>query len=352
MKSKHKGLILLLLVIVASGVYGVFKNNQAPHVQIKGYIGGEKIGLIEDEQVKKILNKKYAMDFDYQKAGSYDMIRANHTEQDYLWPSSQTALDLYEKTYGKPKQNEIIFNTPIVIYSRKAVADSLINSGYVKQDNGIYYMDMAKFLPVLENSTKWRDIGVDLYDTVVVHTTNPSKSNSGNMFSGLLANMLAGGSVVTEQNMQSVIPKLKAITSRLGFTESSSSDLFSQFLKLGVGARPLVAGYESQLIEFANTNPQDYNQIKDDVVMIYPVPTVWSSHVFIALTDNGRRVIPAMMDEEIQQIAWEKHGFRTGVNTARANTDSLPVYGVAPVIKDIIQMPSSNVMLNIINALE
>ena len=78
--------------------------------------------------------------------------------------------------------------------------------------------------------------------------------------------------------------------------------MFSQFLKLGVSARPLVAGYESQLIEFANTNPDDYNAIKDDVVMIYPVPTVWSSHVYIALSDNGRRVVEAMMDSEIQKI--------------------------------------------------
>ncbi len=352
MKAKYKGLILLVVIIAASALYSMFISGKPERVHVNGFIGGEKIGLMEDEKVKDILSKKYGIDFDYQKAGSYDMIRTDHTGRDYLWPSSQTALDLYEKTYGKAKQSEIIFNTPIVLYSRRMVADSLIKSGYVTQSDGVYYMDMANFLPVLENSTKWRDIGVDLYDTVVVHTTNPSKSNSGNMFAGLIANMLAGGTVVNESNVLSVIPRLEAITSRLGFTESSSADLFSQFLKLGVGARPLVAGYESQLIEFANTNPKDYAQIKDDVVMIVPVPTVWSSHVYIALNENGRRVIPAMMDEEIQKIAWEKHGFRTGVNTAHADTSGLPVKGVAPVIKDIIQMPSSSVMLKIINALE
>ena len=42
--------------------------------------------------------------------------------------------------------------------------------------------------------------------------------------------------------------------------------------------------------------------------MLYPVPTVWSAHPYIALNENGARAIDALMDEEIQQIAWEKHG--------------------------------------------
>lgn len=349
MKTRYKGLILLLVVIIISSAYSLYKSNKQEEVFIKGYIGGEKIGLVEDEQVKKILDKKYSIKLDYRKAGSYDMIRAEHTGFDYLWPSSQTALDLYDKTYGKPKQSEIIFNTPIVIYSRKMVVEPLIKGGYVYQKDGVYYMDMEKFMPVLENVTKWKDIGVNLYDTVVVHTTNPAKSNSGNMFTGLLANMLNGGSVVQDSEVDSIIPRLKTIIGRLGFTESSSADLFSQFLKLGVSARPLVAGYESQLIEFANTNPDDYNAIKDDVVMIYPVPTVWSSHVYIALSDNGRRVISAMMDSEIQKIAWEGHGFRTGVVS---DTSKIKVSGVAESLSGIIQMPSSSVMLKIIKALE
>ncbi len=37
--------------------------------------------------------------------------------------------------------------------------------------------------------------------------------------------------------------------------ESSSSDLFDQFLKTGMGAKPLIAGYENQLLEFAVEKP-------------------------------------------------------------------------------------------------
>ena len=69
--------------------------------------------------------------------------------------------------------------------------------------------------------------------------------------------------------------------------ESSSSDLFDQFLKTGMGAKPLIAGYENQLLEFAVENPDTWEQIKGDIVIMYPTPTVWSSHVYIALDEAG-----------------------------------------------------------------
>ena len=351
MKARNIGLILLVAVILAVGGYSLYTGSLKPEVTVTGYIGGEKIGMVDDPEVIKLLKDRYALTLDYQKAGSLDMIRLPHEGRDYLWPSSQTALSLYEKTFGKPSRSEIIFNTPIVLYTRRMVADALIQQGYVTQQSGVYFMDMVKFLPVLEEDTKWTDLGLQLYGRVVIATTDPTKSNSGNMFAGLLANMINGGEVVTEATEPLVTQRLTAIFRRLGYMETSSADIFSQFLKIGVGAKPLVAGYESQLLEFAHTNPRDYAQIKDDVVMIYPVPTVWSSHVYIALSQQGKGVVDALMDPDIQRMAWEKHGFRTGVNSANVDVSRIGVPGVAPVINSIIPMPDSQVMSRLIDAL-
>ena len=90
--------------------------------------------------------------------------------------------------------------------------------------------------------------------------------------------------------------------------ESSSSDLFDQFLKTGMGAKPLIAGYENQLLEFAVENPNTWEQIKGDIVMMYPTPTVWSSHVYIALDEAGTAGIDALLDEDIQRLAWKNTG--------------------------------------------
>jgi hypothetical protein len=351
-KTKYFGLLLLVLVIVVAGVYSWFQGKEARQMDITGYIGGEKIGLVDDPAVKKILFDKKKLTLNYQKAGSLDMIRLDHTGRDYLWPSSQTALDLYEKTYGKPPRSEIVFNTPIVLYTRQMVAEALMKAGYITEKDGVHFLDMKAFLPVLENGERWENLGLPLYGSVLVSTTNPTKSNSGNMFAGLLANMINEGNVVTADRTDAVIPRLKALIERLGYMETSSADIFSQFLKTGVGARPLVAGYESQLLEFAHTNPKDYQQIKDDVVLLYPVPTVWSSHVYIALSEKGKIGLEALLSPEIQALAWEKHGFRTGINAANMDVSHTAVPGIAPVISQIIQMPDSQVMEKLIQSLE
>ncbi len=352
MKTKHWGLLLLVLVMVVTGVYSWLQGREAQQVDITGYIGGEKIGLVDDPEVKKLLMDKKKLTLNYQKAGSLAMIRLDHTGRDYLWPSSQTALELYEKSFGKPPQSEIVFNTPIVLYTRQMVADALIKGGYVTQKDGVHFLDMKAFLPVLEKGEPWESLGLPLYGSVLVSTTNPTKSNSGNMFAGLLANMINDGNVVTLDRVDAVIPRLKALIERLGYMETSSADIFSQFLKTGVGARPLVAGYESQLLEFAHTNPKDFQQIKDDIVLLYPVPTVWSSHVYIALSDKGKVGLEALLAPEIQALAWQKHGFRTGINAANMDVSSITVPGIAPVISQIIQMPDSQVMEKLIQSLE
>ena len=54
MKAKWIG--LLLLIVVALGAVGYVWFSQSTQVtEITGYVGGEKIGLLEDEQVQKIL---------------------------------------------------------------------------------------------------------------------------------------------------------------------------------------------------------------------------------------------------------------------------------------------------------
>ena len=181
-------------------------------------------------------------------------------------------------------------------------------------------------------------------------TTDPTKSNSGNMFAGLLANTLCGG-VADESNLAEILPRLQNIFQKLGYMESSSSDLFDQFLKTGMGAKPLIAGYENQLLEFAVENPDTWEQIKGDIVMMYPTPTVWSSHVYIALDGAGTAGIDALLDEDIQRLAWEKHGFRTGVYDTPTDAAHFGVSGIAEELTQVAPMPDANTMDRIIKAL-
>ena len=125
MKTKLIGLGILAAVIIAAVAYVFISNNQAV-TEINGYVGGEKIGLLEDEEVQDILRDRYKLVIDYAKAGSIDMITADATERDFLFPSNQTALELYKQINGDPVKSEIILNTPIVLYTRSAVAQALV----------------------------------------------------------------------------------------------------------------------------------------------------------------------------------------------------------------------------------
>ena len=351
MKSRALGIILLAVVILASGGYYLY-SSQSRVTVLDGYLGGEKIGLFEDEEAAEILRREYHLEFQYSRAGSLDMVTADQTGMDYLFPSSQTALAYYEDEKGQPVQDEIIFNTPIVLYTHQLVLDALMREGIVEEEEGVYYADMVKLTDLIMADTSWADLGVpELYGKVSVDTTDPAKSNSGNMFAALLANVLNGGETVDETTVENVIPKLQEIFVRLGYMETSSSDLFNQFLRMGVGAKPMIAGYESQLLEFAVENPEDYEQMKDDLVMIYPSPTVWSTHVYIALDEAGRAGAEALLDRDIQKLAWEKHGFRTSTYGAASQSFEGIIEEMAPEVTRVMQVPDYPAMRRIIDSL-
>lgn len=111
MKAKWIG--LLLLIVVALGAVGYVWFSQTTQVtEITGYVGGEKIGLLEDEQVQKILKDKYRLSLDYNRAGSIEMVTTlDRAGQDFLFPSNQTALELFEGEEGSPEKSQIVFNT-------------------------------------------------------------------------------------------------------------------------------------------------------------------------------------------------------------------------------------------------
>ena len=189
----------------------------------------------------------------------------------------------------------------------------------------------------------------ELYGTVSVDTTDPARSNSGNMFAALLADVLNGGQTLSPEKVDEILPQLQAIFGKLGYMETSSSDLFDQFLRMGVGATPIAAGYESQIIEYAMLHPDEYEAVRDDIVVLYPAPTVWSAHVLIALDDAGKTLIRGLQDEEVQKLAWEKHGFRTG--NYEISDKELGVPGIADNITQVAQVPSYDVMRRIIDGL-
>jgi hypothetical protein len=368
--SKRLGLVILVVVVAAvaglqltrgkSGVApagpsgGFFGGSPArAAVTVKGSIGSEKSRLLDDPAVQKLLREKYGLAVDYSRVGSIEMVQRDPAGQDFLWPSNPVALEMFRERRKGSLKSQVIFNSPIVLYSWDAVTEALIKQGIVQRIGDAYYLvQFPKLIQFIQSGKKWEEIGLpDLYGKVTIVSTDPTRSSSGNLFAGLLANLINDGDVLDDAHAGAVIPKVKQFFDRLGYLEPGSDDLFRAYLSKGMGDKPLIVGYEAQLIEFSIENQAQIELLKEKIRTLYPRPTVWSSHPLIALTPNGEKLMAALQDPALQKIAWERHGFRSGLMGVQNDPKVLQVTGVPETISNVMPLPTPKVMERIVKTL-
>ena len=354
-------LVFVAAVVLAVGYYllgpsdegggdpiaGLLVGDRPDDVRAMGFIGGEKRHFLANADVQEILADRYGVTLDARRAGSLDMVTdpaLTGQDPDFYWPSSQVALELARSNGLVPAQTEIVFNSPIVLYSWTPVADALEARELARpltDRRAAFAVDTRALLDLVLHGEVWSSLGLNqLYGSVMVTSTDPTRSNSGNQFASLMTVVLADGDAGGAA-MDEAVAQVAGIYRRMGYTEGSSSTLFEQYLRQGMGAFPLVAGYESQLIEFAAADPELWASLEGREirpVVLYPEPTVFSSHILLAMNDGGRTVIEALSDQEVQDLAWSQHGFRSGF--APSNDPSiLPVAGIPETVGMIVPMP-------------
>ncbi|MCI5150904.1 MAG: hypothetical protein D3916_16225 [Candidatus Electrothrix sp. MAN1_4] len=358
--QKFLGIIILLVVAgvaafflggkkhleEAGGLVPSIGTKQAK-ITVTGKAGSEKIAFLQSKKMQEIF-EDHGLQVNARKAGSVEMVRET-SGQDFLWPASQVNVEFFTSSGGRSLASENIFNSPIVLYSWDIVTEALVQNGIVQHKEGVnYIVDLPKLLTLITNHTSWKDIGLDkLYGKMIIRTTDPTKSNSGNMFAALVANTLNNGEVVTAGTIDSVLPEVKKLYARLGHMEHSSAILFNMFLQQGVGAYPLIVGYENQLVEYSLEHKEALELLRKRVRILYPVPTIWSTHPFIALTEHGKKVIQALKSPEAQELAWEQHGFRSGLMGVENDPSVLDVVGLPRNIDAVMPAPSARVMSKI-----
>ncbi len=309
------------------------------------FVGGEKVAFLENPKTRDLLARNHGIRLDAIKAGSVEMVRSLDTQgKDALWPSNDIAVEFFKMRGGKPVKDDIMFNSPIVVYTGWNVANALIQEGYVQKRNESYYIiKFPELLKDIEAGKKWKDIGLNLYGNLSIRCTDPTKSNSGNMFAGLVANMMNEGEVVELDDIGSVGPKVDEFFGKLGMMEHSSGDIFRKFIATGI-QNSMVVGYENQIIEFMLAHPNSRQAIQSSVCILYPQPTVWSSHPVIALNEKGKKLIEALSDPAIQELAWREHGFRSGLMGV---TQDVSVHGhpnIPQNIESVMPLPTAEAM--------
>ena len=232
--------------------------------------------------------------------------------------------------------------------------------GIVKQRNGRYFIvDMKKLLLdyVLKQRT-WGSLGAHtIAGPVSISSTDPAKSNSGFTLSQLELIILSTDNAYqppTVDQAKQGLPQVRALYDAQGLQAKSSDFGFDQWLLQGGELHaPLYAGYESQVIGKLVSYANDQNaekQLLQSVRILYPEPTIYADHPILALDAPAAKLIDAIKDPDIQDLAWQRYGFRSGVALG-TDTGYFKQLPLAPRLKTT-SPPNADVTLLLLHCIQ
>jgi hypothetical protein len=324
-----------------------------------GFEGGEKEGFLTNQRVRRLLETRFGLVLDARRAGSVEMVRERallDQKPQFLWPSSSVLVDVARNSGLSISRDQVILNSPIVLYSWDRIADGLVRSGYAETAGGPRYtLDLHKLLKAVIAGESWAKLGSpEMFGRARVVSTDPNKSNSGFMFAGLVASLMSGD-VVTVDSLGQVDGDVAKVFRSMGFKPSSSGKLFDDYIAGGAGAQPLVVGYENQLVEWVIQDAERWKRVEVNApakpVILYPRPTTFSAHPLISLTREADALIDAMMNEALLELAWEDHGFRGPLGTIGKARNPLLQSRLLDRVDQVLPMPDAPAMLALLNRL-
>ena len=366
--EKIIGIAIVAIVIIIAIVIKVSLNGGNGKTE-KVFVatGGGKEDFIADTEVQKIVKKKYKLNVTYDswsngKTVSAPLVRefvglGNNSVPESDWSIRNESCSKYDALFTSDERfynyyklraegeeaeryqvldGSLTLNTPIVIYSWKDIADALDKQDIVTKENGTYYItDMNKLLNLILEGKTWKDIGLNsIYGKINIYSTDPVTSSPGATYYGLLLSVMTNGDLTTE-NVNKTLPKLKEFYTKSGYMNNTPADLFELYLKTGEGAKPMIVDYEKSIVELANKDRDAYNSVKEDMVILYPKPTIWNSHCIATFSEKGNKFLKVFDDKDIQRIAWTKYGFRVGTTGGSYKVEDAKVSGIPQSITSV-----------------
>ncbi|THB77159.1 MAG: hypothetical protein D6B25_07635, partial [Desulfobulbaceae bacterium] len=305
---------VILLVGVGIAVYFSMSEQFALHSQteITGLVGSEKIPFFSDPEVIEALGK-HGLLVKVEKAGSRQIaMRSDLKNYDFAFPAGVPAAEKIKREQNVHKSHPIFF-TPMTIASWKMIADILKENGIVEQRDTIHYIvNLEKLLQMIVAETRWSDLNksenYSVNKGILITSTDIRKSNSAAMYLSLASFILNGNQVITsEQEIQKHFSDISSLFLRQGYMESSSAGPYNDYLVMGPGKSPMVMVYESQFLHDAALPD---SVIRDEMLLLYPEPTVFTKHILLPFSEAGEKLAEALVNDPVLQELAIKHGFR------------------------------------------
>ena len=327
--------ILFVLAILAGVVFNVTTIGSK---KLEIAVSSSATDVLSNNKVRDILKDKYKVSVKETYYSDNELIKKElltnnkkiyngiiFGDKKYLdYYKTPANISLGEKERDTVKTSYSFLTTPLVIYTWDSILNVLVEKGFVSEVSGTYYItNMNDFLELISGNNKWSDIGLNIEGNINVETESLKPYNSAAAFYELLLLSISNGDL-SENNLNQVLSDFNKIYSKKNFLSSSDSDLFDLFLRLGINSKPMIAGYESEIIKFSNEYPDVYATLKDKVKILYPASTIMSSYPIATLDDDGA-LVKSFDDKEIQEIILKEYGLRVDNGTVNYDVSTLSV---------------------------
>jgi hypothetical protein len=344
----------LLVLGVAAAIYiSVDKQlTQLTKVSVRGLIGSEKLAFFQDPRVIERFAEN-GFEVEVKKSGSREIATRHDLDNwDFAFPAGIPAAEKISREQQARKSFQVAF-TPMVVASWESIAKILEANGMVKMRDNIYYLiDMKRLLEAIEQGKRWTDLEQnDSYQArkaILINSTDIRRSNSAAMYLALASYLFNGESVVENQSQgAALVERLANLFIRQGYTEHSSAVPFNDYLVMGIGKAPMVMAYEAQYLYAAAQR-----QIRDNMRLLYPEPTLYTKHVLVALTETGERLGQVLTTDQGLQELMLAHGWRTNDTAGFERFVKKHGLQVPQTLVNVIESPSYEVIESIIQTIE
>ncbi len=348
-------LSVILILGVGAAIYVSARDQFALRstATVKGLIGSEKEEFFLHPEVIAALRRNGIV-VEFEKAGSRQISTSYDLSQyDFAFPAGVPAAEKIRREQKITKSYEPFF-TPMAIATWKPIALTLVANGLAKDEGGYYTLDMEKLLAEIVAGKRWKDLkdnpAYAINKRILISSTDVRKSNSAAMYMALASYVLNGNQMVGDAATAAKIQaQVEELFLQQGFTEYSSEGPFEDYLMMGMGKAPLVMVYEAQFI--TRTAAAD-GSITDEMVLMYPKPTIFTKHILVPLTENGSKLGELLEnDPELQKLAVD-HGFRSSDVAYFREYVQTHNLSVPQSLVDVIDSPSYEVLEGMIQIIE
>lgn len=347
-------LVIGVVVVVALRVVG--GGDDEPDARdltvVRGVIGSEKAAFFADPRVRDRFAAE-GLDVQVDPAGSRQIATTvDLARYGFAFPSSAPAAEKIQRD-RQVGTVYAVFSTPMVIATFTPIVEILTGAGVVARNPAGYdTLDVGAYLDLVAAGTRWDQIpgntAFPARRNVLVATTDPRDSNSAAMYLALTSYVANGEQVVsTAAAEQAVLPTMNRLFLDQGYAPSTTELLFEDYLSLGIGRTPMALVYESQ---FVDRVVRGDGTITDDRVLVYPAPTVFSTHTLVPLGPDGDRVGQLLRsDPELVRLVAE-YGFRPTDPAPFAEIVADRGVPVAASLIDVVEPPAYDTLERLLDA--